>query len=302
MNLTFWLRWSWRDLRARWLQVLAISIIIALGTGVFAGLGGQTVWRLDALDTGVERLNMHDLKMELADGSYVDQMEFLAALDGIDGIQGIETRLNVPTLLDASTEDDLVLAQGQLVGVDVNGNGPQIDKLYAEEGRILNAGDAGQYVAMLETKFANANNQEMGATLRISGDIELETIGIGQSPEYFWIIPPDTGLTVTEGNFAIIFVPLSTAQQIADRPGLINDVAFDLVDGADVERVQADIAIRMAESFPAMGIDFMTQDDDAGLKLLYDAPSNIFCGWHKLPLQTLKSTGYATSDHGRQTH
>ena len=270
MNLSFWLRWSWRDLRARWLQVLAISLIIALGTGVFAGLGGQKAWRIEALDISTERLNMHDLKMELADGSYVDQMELLAALDGIDGVEGIETRLSVPTLLDASTDDELVLAQGQLVGVDVSEDGPQIDSLYADEGRILNADDAGQYVAILEAQFANAHSIEEGATLRISGDIELEAVGIGQSPEYFWVVPPDTGLSLVRNTFAIIFVPLSTAQEIADREGLINDVAFDVADDADMELVEADIAARMAESFPTTGVDFMTQDDDAGLSLLYE--------------------------------
>ena len=33
-----WLRWSWRYLRARWLQVFAIALVIALGTGSYAGL------------------------------------------------------------------------------------------------------------------------------------------------------------------------------------------------------------------------------------------------------------------------
>ena len=37
-----WLRWSWRDLRARWLQVLAIAMVIALGTGSYAGLSSVT--------------------------------------------------------------------------------------------------------------------------------------------------------------------------------------------------------------------------------------------------------------------
>ena len=31
-NLTLWLKWSWRDLRARWLQVVAIALIdISIG-------------------------------------------------------------------------------------------------------------------------------------------------------------------------------------------------------------------------------------------------------------------------------
>ena len=33
----FWLRWAARDLRGRWIQVVAIAV--AIGTGVYAGLG-----------------------------------------------------------------------------------------------------------------------------------------------------------------------------------------------------------------------------------------------------------------------
>ena len=37
MRPLFLLRWSARDLRRRWLQVVAIALIIAVGTGVYAG-------------------------------------------------------------------------------------------------------------------------------------------------------------------------------------------------------------------------------------------------------------------------
>ena len=33
----FWLRWAARDLRARWQQVAAIALIVAIGTGISAG-------------------------------------------------------------------------------------------------------------------------------------------------------------------------------------------------------------------------------------------------------------------------
>jgi hypothetical protein len=33
-----WLRWSWRDLCARWAQVCALAAVIALGTGSYAAL------------------------------------------------------------------------------------------------------------------------------------------------------------------------------------------------------------------------------------------------------------------------
>lgn len=33
-----WLRWSWRDVRSRWVQVGALALVIALGTGTYAAL------------------------------------------------------------------------------------------------------------------------------------------------------------------------------------------------------------------------------------------------------------------------
>lgn len=279
MNLTFWLRWSWRDLRARWMQVIAISLIIALGTGVFAGLGGQKSWRIKSLDASTERLNMHDLKMGLADGSYIDQADLLAALNGIEGVEALEMRLLVPTLIDASTDSDTVLAPGQLVGVDVSAGGPQVDSLYADQGRILTAEDAGQNVAVLEMQFANFNHIKAGAMLRISGDVTLEAVGIGQSPEYFVVVPPDNSFAFGESSYAVLFVPLTTVQQIAGREGLINNVAFRLIDGAEVEMVQAEIAARMASAFPTTGVDFMTKDDDNGLTMLYSDAENDQVTW-----------------------
>jgi hypothetical protein len=40
-RLGLWLRWSLRDLRGRWALVLAIGLVIAIGTGVNAGLGSM---------------------------------------------------------------------------------------------------------------------------------------------------------------------------------------------------------------------------------------------------------------------
>jgi hypothetical protein len=66
----FWLRWAWRDLRQRWLQVLAIALIIALGTGMFAGLGGQETWRIASMDASYGALRMYDLRLSLTPGSF----------------------------------------------------------------------------------------------------------------------------------------------------------------------------------------------------------------------------------------
>ena len=45
MRLWFTLRWSARDLRRKWLQVAAIALVIAIGTGVYSALGSTSTWR-----------------------------------------------------------------------------------------------------------------------------------------------------------------------------------------------------------------------------------------------------------------
>ena len=66
-----WLRWSWRDLRARWLQVAAISLIVALGAGVYTGLGSMPQWRRANYDASYDALASHDLLVTLSTGSTV---------------------------------------------------------------------------------------------------------------------------------------------------------------------------------------------------------------------------------------
>ena len=67
--LGIWLRWSWRDLRARWLQVAAIALIIAIGTGSYAGLTSMNVWREASNDASYELTNIFDVRARLSTGS-----------------------------------------------------------------------------------------------------------------------------------------------------------------------------------------------------------------------------------------
>lgn len=270
MKLGFWLRWAWRDLRARWLQVAAIGLIIALSTGIFSGLGGQETWRTDSYNLSYERLNMHHLRMELADGSFVDQAELLAALAGAPGVSRMEARLIAPTLVDASHGDETVLVTGRMIGVDVTQGGPFVNRVYVEDGygRTLTAADAGQDVAVMEFKFANHYGLETGAPLRIAGDIPLNIIGAGHSPEYFMIIP-EGGIFMGESSLAVLFMPLATVQRVTGRDGLVNDAIFQVGAGADLDSVRAELGARMAAAFPDVGVTFGTREDDPVYPLLF---------------------------------
>lgn len=275
-NWTLWLRWSWRDLRARWLQVLAIAIIIALGVGVFAGLGGQETWRTASYDVSYERLNMYDLQVQLATGSFVNGDELVAELAAIDGVAAVESRLVVPTLVDASYGDETIVVRGRMIGVDVADGGPHVNSVSTEnaDGRVLTAGDSGKMVAALEYKFARHYNIEPGATIRISGDHELESIGNVHAPEYLMVMP-DTAMFLAESSFAVVFTSLETAQQVTGRAGLVNNAVVQVDAGADLDTVWEGIESRVASAFPDFSIDINAREDDPVHKLLYsDAKSD----------------------------
>ena len=61
MGPLFLLRWSARDLRRRWVQVAAIALIIAIGTGVYSALGSTATWRRTSNDASFAAVGMYDL-------------------------------------------------------------------------------------------------------------------------------------------------------------------------------------------------------------------------------------------------
>ena len=268
MRAKFWIRWAWRDLRLRWLQVAAIALIIALGTGIFAGLGGQEAWRIASMDLSYDALQMHDLRVSLTTGSFVDQEEVLAALGEIEGVARVEPRLVMDTLVDASTAEQTILAAGQVIGVDPSNGGPSIDRIHLDQGRALVTGD--EDVAVLESKFARYYGLEPGAQVTLIGDVTLDVVGLGYSPQQFMIIPDQVGFSlVGEANLAVLFVPLPKAQGIYQRPGMVNDLRIQLADGADRAAVRAEVERRLAESLPENGTQIAYGEDDAVRTFLY---------------------------------
>ena len=111
-----WLRWSLRDLRSRWPLVMAISLVIAIGTGMFTGLGSMETWRTSSNDESFALLNAHDLKVTLPEGGFAaaGRLEQAVRSAGEDlGVSGAEERLVVPTQVDASRPGHSVLVPGE---------------------------------------------------------------------------------------------------------------------------------------------------------------------------------------------
>jgi hypothetical protein len=99
------LRWSWRDLRTRWPPVAAIALIIALGTGTFAGLGSTAMWRRQSNDASFALARMHDLRVTLPEGATVDEATLSTAIDQLPHADSVTARAE---RLVGSTQVDVV--------------------------------------------------------------------------------------------------------------------------------------------------------------------------------------------------
>jgi putative ABC transport system permease protein len=268
------LRWAARDLRRRWPQVVAIALIISIGTGIYAGLGSTATWRRESNDASFELLGMYDLRVRATEGTDAAAGEMLAVLNDLPDpgiVATAEERLIAATQVDASAAGQTILVPGRIVGMDLTGGGPHVNDVHLAEGggRDLTAADGGRAVALLERNFADHYGLPPEGTVRVAGGRGVDYVGIGLAPEYFLVTTEEGGF-FAEANFAVLFTSLATAQDLAGRPGRVNDVVLTLAPGVDRGRAAADVEAAFAASGAGLGVTVMQPEDEDAYRLLYD--------------------------------
>ena len=124
-------------------------------------------------------------------------------------------------------------------------------------------------MAVLERNFADYYDLPPNGTVGLGGGVTLDIVGIGMAPEYFFITTEDGGF-FAQANFAALFTSLTTAQEIAGRPGQVNDLVLALRDGADVETVRSQVQAAFDASDTGLGVTVMTKQDEDAYRILYD--------------------------------
>ena len=274
MGPLFVLRWAARDLRRRWLQVVAIALIISIGTGVFAALGSTATWRRESNDASFGLLHMYDLRVRTAEATDAAAGEMLAVLGDLPDpgiVATAEERLIVPTQVDASAAGDTILVPGRIVGMDLARGGPHVNDVQVGEGRgrDLTADDVGRPVALLERNFADHYGLPPNGAVRVAGGRGVDYVGTGLSPEYF-LVTTEEGAFFAQASFAVLFTSLATAQDLAGRPGRVNDLVLTLAPGSDRRRAAAEVEAAFAASGTGLAVTVMQPDDDDAYRMLYD--------------------------------
>lgn len=260
------LRWSLRDLRSRWLQVAAIALVIGLGTGSYAGLSSVTRWRRASTDDAYRLLAMYDLRVRLAEGTTVGEGELIAAASQLLGLARAEERLIVDLQVDASTANRAVLVPGTLYGVAVGEGLPAVNGFSVPQGRTLDEADRGQPRVLLEHHFAKYYDLPPQGTLRVSGGRELAYVGQVLTPEYF-IVTTERGGLLAEANFAALFTSLETAQALAGRGAVVNDLLLTLAPRSDRQTAAAALEALLGERLPGVGATVLTREQDPSFRL-----------------------------------
>ena len=267
----FWFRWSLRDLRRRWVQVAAIALVIALGTGTYTGLMSSAEWRRTSYDASYAASDVHDLLVEAAEGTTTDRDRLLAAIGSVEHpewIAGVTTALAVPVQVDASTADEQILVPGRLVGVEVEGPGTEVDRLTVLDGRGLAPEDAGEPVVLLDEHFRSSRDLPAEGTLRISGDREVAWVGAALSPRYF-LIGAETGAIFGSQGFAVLYGSQAWAQEVADAPGQVTEAGVRLADGVDVAAARAELEAALADGLDA-AVQVTPLTEERSYRILYD--------------------------------
>ncbi|MCE7884794.1 MAG: ABC transporter permease [Actinobacteria bacterium ATB1] len=267
----FMLRWAWREVRARPLQVLGLALVIALGVGVYAGLSTTSMWRRASYDASFEALGTHDLEVELSEGSFVPAGTLQRATGeagGIGAIAAAEERLVVPTQVDASTQGETILVPGVLIGLDLAAGVPRVDRLEADAGRVLESRDAGSYVAVVNHLFARHYDLPAEMQIQVSGGVDLDVVGHGFAPQYF--IMTEGGLVGGEANYAAVFAPIEVVRDTLGKGDVVNELVIALSPGADPSSVRADVEAALAGALPDVEATVTPVTEEEYYRLLYD--------------------------------
>ena len=240
------LRWALRDARARWIQVAGIALMIAIGTGMYAGLSSVTQWRFASNDASLALTNMYDVRARPSGDGFLPQGALRAIAEGIEGVAAVEERLISQTQVEVDTDDGPLIVRGRIVGVDMSGSGPSVNRVVPLVGRDIEGSEIGEPVVLVERNFGVYYGLPDDGELKIGGGVSARYVGQGVSPEYFLIV--EEGSFFGQANLAVLFTSLETAQQLSGRGGVVNDLVLTVEPGTDIDGVEAAL---LAETRPA---------------------------------------------------
>ena len=254
------LRWALRDARARWVQVVGIALMIAIGTGMFAGLSSVTEWRRASNQASLDLTNMYDIRARLGGAGFLPQGALAAVAESVEGVEAVEERLIAQTQVEVQTNGETTFVPGRIVGVVMHDDGPRVNGVEVVTGRDIEEREFGEPVVLLERNFSIFYELPDSGEISIGGGVTARYVGQGTSPEYFMVV--EQGSFVGQANLAAIFTSMETAQALSGRGGLVNDLVLTVEPGAALDDVEDALEAEMEVHHPDASLKLMRREDE----------------------------------------
>ncbi|MGP9831596.1 ABC transporter permease [Marinobacter sp. NSM] len=175
--------------------------------------------------------------------------QVLAQVADIPGVTRLSARVEGVAKLDVAGFQDPVSAQ--LVSVPATGQ-PAVNQVYLRQGRLPDASRTDE-IAIIGS-FADAHDLQLDD--RITGIINgrkqpLTIVGIAESPEFIYVIPP-SGMLPDYERYGVIWMPEEALASAMDMRGAFNSLVLQTARGQPVEDV-IDRLDRLLERFGSAG-------------------------------------------------
>jgi len=209
-----------RELRRMGFRAIAAGLLILLAVSMYVGMGTMMPSAEVSLEQRVDALNLNDLIVRTGFTS----TEILDDLEGINGVEAAEARLNLASRVMAETE-----MAATLIGLDP-GAPPDINMLEFAQGHWFE----GPGEAIMEKGSAEKAGITLGDRVTIlteGGWSELEVVGLVNSPEFLFLPINPQSINPVPGNLAVVYLPMTWLQDSFNLgTDKVNEFVFLLVD------------------------------------------------------------------------
>lgn len=239
-------------------QALAIILVHACGISLLVMSLGMIASLSETMDAYYDRYRFTNV---FASATRVP-VSVLSRIEGLDGVAGVDGRINGTGLVDLPDIDAPVTAR--FVSLDP-GAELRLNDIHLVRGRMPEPLDPDE-ILLLEA-FANAHGLGPGDRLAVTvyGTKRTFTIaGVALSPEFIYAVAPGA-ITTDDDRFAVIWAARHTLEAAFDLGGAFNEAVVRLSRGASEDDVIAAIDTLLA---PYGGRGAYGRDDQVSHRFL----------------------------------
>ena len=219
----------------RW-RALAVTLTVAAGVGIYAGIGMAIISGFHTRDVLFQRMRFADLEVQFLP----EDVANIPDLSRVPGVRGLERRLILPgaVLLAGDTR-----ISGTIVFLETAE--PTLDALELIEGGPVRPHDFES--AVIERSLATFHGVRVGDRVRVQvGEklYESRVDGVALSPEYLITTANPEYLVPEKGSVGVVFTSL---ERVSDALGftMVNDLLLRFEPGADPRTVRDAVMARL---------------------------------------------------------